>query len=122
MNAQPRLHLVSGVKVDDHFDNLFHTVEAQAGRVIDAFTALDADAAWDLAQYVDLVDAGHTASSPALYRRAMTCLSNFVATRMHRPLSRALFGRSAVLSRMVERQLDDSAQALTAAEQVVLAA
>lgn len=80
------------------------------------------DAAWDLAQYVDLVDAGHTTSSPALYRRALACLTSFVATRMHRPLSRALFGRSAVLSRLVERQLHESAQELTNAEALVLAA
>lgn len=121
---QPRLHLVasSTVQFDKGAGHLFSMVQTQASRVVDAFTTLDSDAAWDLAQYVDLVDAGYGSISMPLYRRAMSCLQGFVASRMHRPLARALFGRSAVMSRLMERQLDAEAQACEAASATAHAA
>jgi hypothetical protein len=116
-----RLHLVSNVKVADNFAELFVTLQDRAQVLVDAGGLTDA-AAWELAQYVDLADAGHGSRRSVLYRRVVSCLAAYVRQNLARPATRGMFNRSATLSQMVNETLDERAVEETNCDVVVLAA
>ena len=66
------------------------------------------EAIWNLAQYVDLVDAGYGAKD-ATYAGAKARLALHVRTLWQQPGKRSLFSRSAALMAFVNDQLDEQA-------------
>lgn len=111
MNAQtpqPRLHIVSCLTAEQDFSDVYAELE-QAAKTVVVRTPLSADDAWVLAQFVDLVDAGHGNPRSALYRCAKERLSVFVEFNLYRPQVRALCGRAACLAAMAAQRLDDLA-------------
>jgi hypothetical protein len=96
-----RLHIA---KISQNFD-------AQTLELLEAFTPAhvpadidSAEEAWDLAQYVDLVDAV-AAVKGDIYHAARAALSRYVAKGWQQPAKRSLFGRSASLMSFVNEQL-----------------
>lgn len=116
MNRQPRLHLTSNVAVKDNFAELFEGLAAQAATLLDGGLATDATV-WEIAQYVDLADAGYGSKRTVLYRRAVNMLGAYVRMHMDKPATRSMFGRSAALSRLVERVLNERVADIDAAAQ-----
>lgn len=106
--AQPRLHLVSCLTTEQDFSDVYAELE-QAAKTVVVRTPLSADDAWVLAQFVDLVDAGHGNPRSALYRCAKERLSVFVEFNLYRPQVRAMCGRAACLAAMAAERLDDLA-------------
>jgi hypothetical protein len=110
-SQQPRIHLSFGVNsvalVD--FQAEYDLFAAQAKTLV-LLATLNDRVVWDLAQYVDLADAGYGRKT-ALYRRAVERLAGYVQAHMGRPSARAMFGRAAVLSRLVDKVLDAGAEA-----------
>jgi hypothetical protein len=121
-----RLHIASNVQVADNFKELFITLSQQAATLLEGGLATDATM-WEVAQYVDLADAGYGSKRTVLYRRAINALGAYVRAHMDRPTTRGMFGRSAALSRLMERVLDErvadlDASTLPSAQVITLAA
>lgn len=104
MTTQPRLHLAAIANVEDNFAMLFDTLAAQAATLLDSGLTTAATV-WELAQYLDLADAGYGSKRTVLYRRVLAHLGAYVRSNMDKPSARGMFGRSAVLSTLVERAL-----------------
>lgn len=105
-SQQPRLHLVCGMTVEQDFSDVYAELEQVAKGVV-ARTPLSTADAWVLAQFVDLVDAGHGNARSALYRCAMARLAVFVEFNLYRPQVRAMCGRAACLATLASKALDD---------------
>jgi hypothetical protein len=74
------------------------------------FQVTDMAAAWELAQFVDIVDAGYGVKD-SKYRGASQALKQFVRREWQNQACRALCARSACLSNFVDQVLDAGAQA-----------
>ncbi len=126
MTNRIRLHLASIAPVADNFDQLFLQAQTLAQTLLDGGLATDSTM-WEVAQYVDLADAGFGSKRTVLYRRAKNALSAYVRSHLDKPASRSMFGRSAALAELVERALNDEVTAIDEAQKpraqvVVLAA
>lgn len=113
MSTSIQLHIATNVHVADAFDMLFQTLQARAAKLLDSPRMLDSTI-WELAQYVDLADAGYGKRSTVLYRRANATLGAYVRANFDRRTSRAMFGRSAVLSKLVDKVLAEQQAAFDA--------
>lgn len=105
----PRLHLTrvnQAVSFDDQARGLFAAAAAKLPAVGDSSD----EAIWNLAQYVDLVDAGY-GPKDAVYKEAKARLAHYVRALWQQPGKRSLFGRSAALMAFVNEQLDAQAEA-----------
>jgi hypothetical protein len=113
MNTTPRLHLVRGIVFQEDFSVEYAQFEAQATTLVMKNKLSNANV-WTLAQYLDLVDAGYGSKRTALYRSVKAQLYAFVQANLHRPVMRALFGRTACLSAMFNKALKDAGDKLDA--------
>lgn len=73
------------------------------------FQVSDLASAWELAQFVDIVDAGYGARD-SKYRGAAQALKQFVHREWRNPACRALCARSACLANFIDQVLDTDAQ------------
>lgn len=105
----PRLHLTrvnQAVSFDDQAKSLLAAAAAKLPQAGDS----SEEAIWNLAQYVDLVDAGY-GFKDAVYMGAKARLAQYVRALWQHPAKRSLFGRSAALMAFVNEQLDAQAAA-----------
>jgi len=109
-NTQPRLHITSGAKIKDNFMTIFPVLESAAATIQGSAKSLTLAQVWELAQYVDLADAGYGRKT-ALLRSVKAQLKAFVTTNLLVGAVRTLSGRSAILTKMVDTALDAAAEA-----------
>ncbi len=121
MKTSFRLHLASNVRVADDFASRQAVLETRATALLQA-GMLDDETAWELAQYVDITDAGYGSRTGLTYRQAVSALGAYVRGHLQRPKARAMFGRSAALARLVEKTLDDQVAVGAGVEETALAA
>lgn len=100
----PRLHLAriaAAASFDDQANALLAQFTPQSAHI----TVTSPEEAWNLAQYVDLVDAGY-GNKNLVYSAARMCLATYVRKAWQDPEMRGMFGRSAILMAFVDKELD----------------
>lgn len=110
MTSTTRLHIARLPAAASSFDDQARRLLAELTPAEPVWAVNGMDHAWNLAQFVDLVDAGY-GSRDTGYRGARQALGQFVRRNWRDAQCRTLCGRSAYLSSLVEQLLTERAEA-----------
>lgn len=108
----PRLHIFR-ISPAQAFDDQAVALLKQLTPLSANISISSAEEAWKLAEFVDLVDAGYGKKN-LTYSAARMALTRFVRASWKQRDTAGLLGRSAILSQLLEDQLDQQARAFDA--------